>query len=80
MLRVFNVLLGLAAALLTFYMARKLKYSQPVLALFLLGEKEEALVVYRLATTWIEKQKTVDAEIARIRSETEEAVGIPREE
>ncbi len=36
MLRVFNVLLGLAAALLTFYTARKLKYSQPVLALFLL--------------------------------------------
>ncbi len=35
-LRVFNVLLGLAAALLTFYTARKLKYSQPVLALFLL--------------------------------------------
>jgi len=35
-LRIFNVLLGLAAALLTFLTARKLHYSHPVLALFLL--------------------------------------------
>ena len=35
-LRIFNVLLGLAAAFLTFLTARKLHYKQPVLALFLL--------------------------------------------
>jgi len=35
-LQIFNILLGLAAALLTFYTARKLHYGQPLLALFLL--------------------------------------------
>jgi hypothetical protein len=35
-LRIFNVLLGLAAALLTFLTARRLHYGHPVLALFLL--------------------------------------------
>lgn len=35
-LRIFNVLLGLAAAFLTFLTARKLNYKQPVMALFLL--------------------------------------------
>ena len=35
-LRVFNVLLGLAAAFLTFLTARRLHYSHPILALFLL--------------------------------------------
>jgi hypothetical protein len=35
-LRVFNVLMGLAAALLTYLTARKLNYNHPLLALFLL--------------------------------------------
>jgi hypothetical protein len=35
-LQISNILLGLAAALLTFYTARKLRYDHPLLALFLL--------------------------------------------